>query len=79
MSDRRGQKVFELSIGPCYEGELKVIWTSFSMLLFLWLGFIASNAFGGSIYLLLSLLASVSLIKILQSREHLSESFHGNS
>ena len=48
------------------------------MLLFLWLGFIASNAFGGSVYLLMLFLASVSLIKILQSTEHLSESFHGN-
>ena len=56
-----------------------MVWTSFSMLLFLWLGFIASNAFGGSIYLLMLLVALVSLIKIIQCREHLSESFHGNS
>ena len=56
-----------------------MVWTSFSMLLFLWLGFIASNALGGYVYLLMLLVAVVSLIKILQSREHMSESFHDNS
>ena len=56
-----------------------MVWTSFSMLLFLWVGFIASNVMGGSAYLLVLLVALVSLVKIIQSREHLSEIFHGNS
>ena len=67
-----------VSINPSFEGGIGMVWTSFSMLLILCLGFMASNAFGGSVYLLMLFLASVSLIKILQSREHLSESFHGN-
>ena len=56
-----------------------MVWTGFSMLLFLWLGFIASNALGDSVYLLMLLVAMVSLIKIVQGRGPLSESFHGNS
>lgn len=48
------------------------------MLLFLWIGVLASSTFGGSIYLLVLLIAVVSLIKILQGRSPLSESFHGN-
>ena len=56
-----------------------MIWTGFSMLLFVCLGVIASNTFGGTIYLLMLLVALVSLIKIIQGREPLSESFHGNS
>ena len=67
-----------VSINPSFEGGIGMVWTSFSMLLILWLGFMASNAFGGSVYLLMLFLASVLVIKILQSREHLSESFHGN-
>ena len=61
-----------------FESKIKMVWTGFSMLLFLWLGVLASSTFGGSIYLLVLLVAVVSLIKILQDRSPLSESFHSN-
>ena len=56
-----------------------MVWTSFSMFLYLWMGVIASNTFGEPVYLLMLLVALVLLIKIIQGREPLSESFHGNS
>ena len=55
-----------------------MIWTGFSMLLILSIGVIASNMFGGIIYLLMVLLAVVSLIRMSQGRAPLSESFHSN-
>lgn len=56
-----------------------MVWTSFSLFLFLWLGVIASNTFGEAIYVLMLLVALVSLIKVVQDRAALSESFQGNS
>ncbi len=49
------------------------------MLLFLWLGFIASNVFGSYVYLLMLFVALVSLVKVLRGRESMSERFHDNS
>lgn len=43
-----------------------MIWTTFSSMIFLWLGIIASYSIGGLAYLILVLLAAVILIKAFQ-------------
>jgi hypothetical protein len=43
-----------------------MIWTTFSSMIFLWLGIIASYSIGGFAYLILALVAAVILIKALQ-------------
>jgi len=56
-----------------------MMWTFFSMTLFLGLGFAASLTLGGFVYVLLALFVLVSLLKITQDQSPLSESLHGNS
>ena len=56
-----------------------MVWTFFSMALFLSLGVAASLTLGGFVYVLLALFIIVSFLKIKQDQSPLSESFHGNS
>ncbi len=44
-----------------------MIWTTFSSMMFLWLGLIASYSIGGLAYLVLGLVASVILFKAVQN------------
>ena len=56
-----------------------MMWTAFSMLLFLSIGVVASYTFGGFIHLLSALVVIVMVMKIIQGSPHISENFHGNS
>lgn len=56
-----------------------MIWTTFSMLLFLSVGVLASHTLGGVIHLMLALCAVVVSIKIIQDRYQRSDSLRGNS
>ncbi len=56
-----------------------MVWTFFSMALFLSLGFAASLSLGGLVYVLLALFIIVSFLKIVQAQSPLSESLHGSS
>ena len=63
----------------CRKVTTKMVWTFFSMALFLSLGVAASLTLGGFVYVLLALFIIVSFLKIIQDQSPLSESFHGNS
>jgi hypothetical protein len=47
--------------------EIVMIWTTFSTMIFFWMSFAASYAFGGFAYLFLVVLTSVVLIKAVQN------------
>jgi hypothetical protein len=58
---------------------IKMVWTFFSMAVFVSIGVAASSTLGGFAYVLLALFIIVSFAKIIQDQSPLSESFHGNS
>jgi len=55
-----------------------MIWTSFSAIFFLGLSILASYSVGGFAYLVLSLVASVTVIKTIQNGESTPDLPHSN-
>lgn len=55
-----------------------MIWTSFSAIFFLCLSIVASYSVGGFAYLVLSLVAAVTVIKTIQNGESTPDLPHSN-